>query len=467
MLNKYILKSKLTKTILSGFILSAAISLQADSVFMRNGQALHGKIVNQTRTIVKIEVNGEIKTLEKADIQRIQYGPTPQELENERLKNEKNKQEAEKQKRLEEAKKQLELEEQKKADELRIKQEEKEKRRLEKAAEREKIRAEKAYLREKHYLNLGFSSGTSKGDSFSKTFAESTAIFSLTEDNFPTLTNWEGETLVFHDYHADYRWKRISLKADLFDQKSSPSYFDSFMNQGRNAGQETLTVGNFRYSNYNGNNFKLGFLSYFNKYMDVIPYAGYGSSTFTSQLSEVSYFSASLPTVQKPQMPGYRIEDSRIKFSKRGGLAGINFLFRAGKRFEIGIEAESKQFNGSFSTTETSVRMDAASFKPFNASNNVISGNTTIMGTEATVTGKYLLPYYGLSVFLKMQTENYKITLDSLSSTPFEYDFNTNGQRANDPSGIIGPMIIGPMLIHPTEKLSTFALGMDKRFDFK
>ncbi|MBX7058651.1 MAG: hypothetical protein K1X75_11345 [Leptospirales bacterium] len=57
-------------------------ALLADTVFLKNGQQLEGKVIGQTRTSVTFRpVTGAVRTIAKSDIRRIAYGPTQSDAE--------------------------------------------------------------------------------------------------------------------------------------------------------------------------------------------------------------------------------------------------------------------------------------------------------------------------------------------------------------------------------------------------
>ncbi|EQA53018.1 LA_0442/LA_0875 N-terminal domain-containing protein [Leptospira kmetyi] len=55
------------------FLLAFAISLplSASTIILKNGKTLQGKIVNQSRTEVQIEINGKVQTISKTEISEI------------------------------------------------------------------------------------------------------------------------------------------------------------------------------------------------------------------------------------------------------------------------------------------------------------------------------------------------------------------------------------------------------------
>ncbi|EMO29322.1 hypothetical protein LEP1GSC170_1863 [Leptospira interrogans serovar Bataviae str. HAI135] len=48
-----------------------SLPLTASSIVLKNGKTLQGKIINQSRTEVQIEVNGKLQTISKAEISEI------------------------------------------------------------------------------------------------------------------------------------------------------------------------------------------------------------------------------------------------------------------------------------------------------------------------------------------------------------------------------------------------------------
>ncbi|MBM9500941.1 4-hydroxy-3-methylbut-2-enyl diphosphate reductase [Leptospira sp. 201903071] len=52
-------------------VFTISLPISASTVILKNGKTIQGKIVNQTRTEVQIEVNGKIQTISKAEISEI------------------------------------------------------------------------------------------------------------------------------------------------------------------------------------------------------------------------------------------------------------------------------------------------------------------------------------------------------------------------------------------------------------
>lgn len=52
-------------------IFTISLPISASTVILKNGKTIQGKIVNQTRTEVQIEVNGKVQTISKAEISEI------------------------------------------------------------------------------------------------------------------------------------------------------------------------------------------------------------------------------------------------------------------------------------------------------------------------------------------------------------------------------------------------------------
>lgn len=107
------------------YLLQVSILL-SDTVHLKNGKKIQGKIVNQSKTEIQINIDGKIEIIEKKNIKKIQF---------EDLEVIKRKQEEER-KRLEELKRQ---EEQKRQEELKRKQEE-ERKRVEKLKHQEELK---------------------------------------------------------------------------------------------------------------------------------------------------------------------------------------------------------------------------------------------------------------------------------------------------------------------------------------
>jgi len=100
------------------FFLFFTTNVLADTIYLKNGKVIEGKIINQTRTIVQIKTDeNKIFEFNKEQIERIEYGPTNKDLE------EQKKQEEER-KRKEELKRKQEEEERKRLEEIKRKQEE-------------------------------------------------------------------------------------------------------------------------------------------------------------------------------------------------------------------------------------------------------------------------------------------------------------------------------------------------------
>jgi hypothetical protein len=68
--------------------LSSQEILEAETILLKNGQAISGQIVSQSRTDVQINVNGQIITIQKDQIRRIQYANDPAAAEAERRRQE-------------------------------------------------------------------------------------------------------------------------------------------------------------------------------------------------------------------------------------------------------------------------------------------------------------------------------------------------------------------------------------------
>ncbi len=106
------------------FLLFFTTSLLADTIYLKNGQTIEGKIINQTRTSIQIQTKDlQIIRIEKERIERVVFEPTEKEIEEQeqkRLQEEKKLQEE--LKRKEEERKRLEL--QRRQEEIKRRQEE-------------------------------------------------------------------------------------------------------------------------------------------------------------------------------------------------------------------------------------------------------------------------------------------------------------------------------------------------------
>ncbi|HMW61977.1 MAG TPA: hypothetical protein PKA91_20125, partial [Leptospiraceae bacterium] len=101
-----------------------ASALFADTVILKNGQTIFGNIVGQTRTDVQINVNGQVITLQKEAIRRIQYGDNRAEIERQQKEEEARRLEAERVAREEAARRQnADVTKQKEAEQERKKKE--------------------------------------------------------------------------------------------------------------------------------------------------------------------------------------------------------------------------------------------------------------------------------------------------------------------------------------------------------
>ena len=132
------MRNPIQKTLLLALFLVFAAPLAADTILLRNGARINGKIVAQTRTLVRIQTSTGVKTFQKTGIRRIIFGRVDDKAEEEARK----KQAEARKKQLEEFKKRQE-EFQKRQEEARKQQEELQKARQE-AAEAERRRAAEA-----------------------------------------------------------------------------------------------------------------------------------------------------------------------------------------------------------------------------------------------------------------------------------------------------------------------------------
>lgn len=59
-------------------LLLFASPLLAHTLYMKDGRVIKGRIVAQTRTEVKINVNGTVLTFQKSDIRQVEFDAPPQ-----------------------------------------------------------------------------------------------------------------------------------------------------------------------------------------------------------------------------------------------------------------------------------------------------------------------------------------------------------------------------------------------------
>ena len=126
------------------------VRLFADTIILKDGRVLQGKIINQTQTRVEIQTeDGRRIVLNKEEIRRIQFGPTNKEIE-ERKRQEELRKKQEEEKRLEELKRK---EEERRLEELK-KQEQRRK-------QQEQTKVPKKPIIERNYLEIGYGIGPS------------------------------------------------------------------------------------------------------------------------------------------------------------------------------------------------------------------------------------------------------------------------------------------------------------------
>jgi multidrug efflux pump subunit AcrA (membrane-fusion protein) len=85
-------------------------NLFADIIYLKDGNVIEGKIINQTRTNIQIQLEDQkIITLNKERIERIFFGPTQNEIEEQKRQEELKRKQQEEQKRLEQQKREEEI----------------------------------------------------------------------------------------------------------------------------------------------------------------------------------------------------------------------------------------------------------------------------------------------------------------------------------------------------------------------
>jgi sRNA-binding regulator protein Hfq len=123
---------------------------QKDTIFLKNGKVIQGKITNQSQTKVEIQTeDGNRILLNKEEIRRIQFGPTQNEIELE--------------KRRQEEQKQIEEQRRKQEEEIRRKQEE-EKRLEEERRKQEERKKPKEPIIRRENLEIGYGLGRGNSD---------------------------------------------------------------------------------------------------------------------------------------------------------------------------------------------------------------------------------------------------------------------------------------------------------------
>jgi|GEM_PF-2841772 len=101
---------------------------QKDTIFLKNGKVIKGKVTNQSQTKVEIQTeDGNRILLNKEEIRRIQFGPTQNEIELEKRRQEEQKQIEEQRRKQQEEEIRRKQEEEKRLEEERRRQEERKK----------------------------------------------------------------------------------------------------------------------------------------------------------------------------------------------------------------------------------------------------------------------------------------------------------------------------------------------------
>ncbi|MFN3604853.1 MAG: LA_0442/LA_0875 N-terminal domain-containing protein [Leptonema sp. (in: bacteria)] len=220
------------------FVLITSL-LYSDTIILKNGQKYEGKIINQTRERVQIRLeNGKELVINKNDIQKIQFGPSAEEIkrkqEEERRKLEEQKKQEEERRKLEEQKKQEEerrkLEEQKKQEEERRKLEEQkkqeeERRKLEEQKRKALLQKEPLLKRRELLLYLG--RGTSSAylpleglwNLFSKSIGQTICILESPESLFPIINGIGRSTsnisleMIYNENNWSFGWELIGFNS--------------------------------------------------------------------------------------------------------------------------------------------------------------------------------------------------------------------------------------------------------------
>jgi hypothetical protein len=174
--------------------------LFADTVFLKNGKVIQGKIINQSQTKVEIQTeDGNRILLNKEEIRRIQFGPTQNEIELEKRRQEE-------QKKIEEQRRKQEEEiRRKQEEEIRRKQEEEKRLEEERRRQEERKKPKEPIIRREN-LEIGYGLGPSYSiPSFVKIndiFLFAKYIGSLLVDTQPRQEYFNEENR-FKKYHSN------------------------------------------------------------------------------------------------------------------------------------------------------------------------------------------------------------------------------------------------------------------------
>jgi sRNA-binding regulator protein Hfq len=76
----------LSKKIFFLFFIVSFSQLFADIVYLKNGKKIEGKIVNQSRTQIQIDVNGKLELIDKQNINKIEFENLEERKKQEELK---------------------------------------------------------------------------------------------------------------------------------------------------------------------------------------------------------------------------------------------------------------------------------------------------------------------------------------------------------------------------------------------
>jgi hypothetical protein len=72
----------LSKKIFFLFFIVSFSQLFADIVYLKNGKKIEGKIVNQSRTQIQIDVNGKLELIDKQNINKIEFENLRRDVKN-------------------------------------------------------------------------------------------------------------------------------------------------------------------------------------------------------------------------------------------------------------------------------------------------------------------------------------------------------------------------------------------------
>lgn len=202
--------------------------LNADTIILRNGQKIEGKIINQTREKVEIQKDdGSKVSIDKNNIIKIEFGPTQKQIEeNKRLELEQRKKEEER-KRLEEEQRKKEEELLRKQIEERLKREQEEKKRLEEERRRREEEKKRALVKSRPYekrngteigIGIGPAIITPSFFTFYQNYFENIYIFKQSTIKFTYSKETNSQLSYIKYFYNDFE---LGLSISLFELDKS------------------------------------------------------------------------------------------------------------------------------------------------------------------------------------------------------------------------------------------------------